>query len=161
MDWLANNAYAKQQIRSGQRMRAVVYLLVALFTGYMAFSPGKDAYHVLQADSGITAEGDVESFRDSFRMRRTHIEVALEYRGKLYTIRNKGYHFRRDAFEEAISTRRVTVYVNPESPGDSVLSLGVPTTIWVIIGVSCTVSGGFQALAASNAWHYFRGDEER
>ena len=161
MDWLADNAYAKQQVRSGRRMRAVVYMLVSLFTGYVAYSLGKEAYHVVQADSGITVEGYVENYRDAFKMRRTRINVSMEYQGKLYTVRNKGYHFQRGDFEEAVSSRRVTVYVNPKSPVDSVLSLGVPRIIPVIIGLVCAVSCGFLAFAVSNAWLYFRGDEKK
>ena len=61
MEWLDNNAYTRQQNRSGARSRFGVFAVFALAWGAFAFITGRGIYHSLQADSGIQVEGYVES----------------------------------------------------------------------------------------------------
>lgn len=60
------------------------------------------------------------------------LKVALEYNGNVYTIDRKGFNFTYSRYARAKETRRVTVYVNPENPAESVLSLGVPPETWIV-----------------------------
>ena len=130
MEWLENNAYSRQLSRSGMRVRCGVYAFFALVLGWLAMQQLRDNCYILQADSGIQVEGYVERHRDGYKKRR--LEVAMEYQGKTYTIVRTGQRFTSRMFDEAIETRRVTVYVNPENPAESVLSLGVPPETWIV-----------------------------
>ena len=153
MEWLENNAYSRQLNRSGMRARCGVYAFFALVLGWFATMQIRDNYCILQSDSGIQVEGYVESYRSGYK--RRSLEVAIEYQGNMYTVTRRGQNFTRQMFEEAIATRRVTVYVNPGNPEKSVLSLGVQPSSWVvplILAVGCT---GFLFMAGRELWHYY------
>ena len=139
LEWLENNAYTRHQRRSSQLALALLMAFLSAVWGWPTFKTWQEMYHVLQADSGIRAEGYVEVHREEFRRRNgasrscsARIKVAFEYQNHTYTIGNKGYNFTRSRFERARESRRVTVYVNPENPAASVLSLGIPVETWII-----------------------------
>ncbi len=153
MEWLENNAYSRQLNRSGMRVRCGVYAFFALVLGWLAMQQLRDNYYILQADSGIQVEGYVERHRPGYKKRR--LEVAMEYQGKTYTIVRMGQRFTSRMFDEAIETRRVTVYVNPANPEKSVLSLGVQPSSWVVPLILAVGSTGFLFMAARELWHYY------
>ena len=66
-----------------------------------------------------------------------------------------GQNFTWQMFEEAIATRRVTVYVNPGNPEKSVLSLGVQPSSWVVPLILAVGSTGFLFMAGRELWHYY------
>ena len=156
MEWLDNNAYTRQQDRSGARIRFGVFAFFALAWGAFAFITGQGIYHSLQADSGIQVEGYVESYRNGYKDK--HLEVAIDYQGETYTVTSRGQYFTRQMFEKAIETRRVTVFVNPENPEKSVMSLGVPPSSWVMLAFLSAVSAGFMGAAVYQLWSYRRGE---
>lgn len=156
MEWLDNNAYTRQQDRSGVRSRFGVFAFFALAWGAFAFITGRGIYHSLQADSGIQVEGYVESYRNGYKDK--HLEVAIDYQGETYTVTGRGQYFTRQMFEKAIETRRVTVFVNPENPEKSVMSLGVPPSSWVMLAFLSAVSAGFMGAAVYQLWSYRRGE---
>ena len=155
MEWLDNNAYTRQQDRSGMRIRCGVYAFFALVLGWLAMHMLRDNYYILQADSGIQVEGYVEKYRKGYKGAR--LEVAIEYQGELYTIIRRGQRFTRQMFDDAIQTRRVTVYVNPADPEKSVMSLGVTPSSWVMLAFLSAVSAGFMGAAVYQLWSYRRG----
>jgi hypothetical protein len=153
MEWLENNAYSRQLNRSGMRARCGVYILFALVLGWFATMQIRDNYCILQSDSGIQVEGYVESYRSGYK--RRSLEVAIEYQGNMYTVTRWGQNFTWQMFEEAIATRRVTVYVNPGNPEKSVLSLGVQPSSWVVPLILAAGSTGFLFMAGRELWHYY------
>ena len=153
MEWLENNAYSRQLNRSGMRARCGVYAFFALVLGWLAMQQLRDNCYILQADSGIQVEGYVERHRDGYKKRR--LEVAMEYQGKTYTIVRTGQRFTSQMFDEAIETRRVTVYVNPANPEKSVMSLGVDPVSWMVPSIVAAVSMGFLCMAARELWYYY------
>lgn len=154
MEWLDNNAYTRQQGRRGMRIRCGVYAFFALVLGWLAMHMLRDNYYILQADSGIQVEGYVEKYRKGYKGAR--LEVAIEYQGELYTIIRRGQRFTRQMFDDAIKTRRVTVYVNPADPEKSVMSLGVYPSSWVVPSIMAVVSLGFLCMALRELWFYRR-----
>ncbi len=139
LEWLENNAYTRHQRRSSRLALALLLAFLSAVWGWPTFKSWQEMCHVLQSDSGIRAVGYVEAYREVFSRRRgasrscsARIKVAFEYQNHTYTIHSKGYNFTRSRFERARESRRVTVYVNPETPADSVLSLGVPVETWII-----------------------------
>lgn len=153
MEWLENNVYSRQLNRSGMRARCGVYAFFALVLGWFATMQLRDNYCVLQSDSGIQVEGYVESYRSGYK--RRSLEVAMEYQGKTYTIVRTGQRFTSRMFDEAIETRRVTVYVNPANPEKSVMSLGVDPVSWMVPSIVVAVSMGFLCMAARELWYYY------
>ena len=153
MEWLENNAYSRQLNRSGMRVRCGVYIFFALVLGWFATMQIRDNYCILQSDSGIQVEGYVESYRSGYK--RRSLEVAIEYQGNMYTVTRRGQNFTWQMFEEAIATRRVTVYVNPGNPEKSVLSLGVQSSSWVVPLILAVGSTGFLFMAGRELWHYY------
>lgn len=139
LEWLENNAYTKHQRRSSRLALALLLAFMAAVWGWPAFNSWQGIFYTLQADSGIRAVGYVESYRDVFTGRnsasrscKSVLKVALEYNGNVYTIDRKGFNFTCSRYARAKETRRVTVYVNPENPAESVLSLGVPPETWIV-----------------------------
>lgn len=139
LEWLENNAYTKHQRCSSHLALACLLAFLSAVWGWPTFSSWRGIYYALQADSGIRAVGYVEGYRDVFRRRnsasrscKSILKVALEYGGNVYTIDRKGFNFTQSRYERAKESRRVTVYVNPENPAASVLSLGVPPETWII-----------------------------
>lgn len=142
LEWLENNAYTRHQRRSSHLALALLLAFMSAVWGWPVFKIWQEMYHVLRADSGIRAEGYVEGYRDVYGRRngatrscRGKIKVAFEYRGKTYTVDNKGYNFTRARYEHAKESRRVMVYVNPSNPAASVLSLGIPSETWILHSV--------------------------
>ncbi len=154
MEWLENNAYSRQQDRSGIRIRCGVYAFFALVLGWLAMHQLRENYYILQADSGIQVEGYVEKYRRSYR--KSRLEVAMEYQGEMHTIVRRGQRFTNQMFDDAIATRRVTVYVNPENPEKSVMSLGVDPASWVVPAILAAASAGFLFMALRELWQYRR-----
>ena len=154
MEWLENNAYSRQQNRSAMRIRCAVFAFIALVLGWLATHQFRDNYCILQADSGIQVEGYVERYREGYKKAR--LEVAIEYQGNTYTVTRRGQHFTRQMFENAIATRRVTVYVNPGAPEKSVMSLGVEPASWVVPTILAVASLGFLVMALRELWQYQR-----
>ena len=130
MEWLENNAYTRTQTRSANLTGALAFLFLALLWSWPVSSIWKGVYCVLQADANCPVEGYVESYRDGYK--KSHLTVAIEYRGETYTVVRQGYMFTRRQFENAIKSRRVTVYVNHDNPAESVMSLGIPLRMWII-----------------------------
>ena len=153
MEWLENNAYSRQLKRSGMRTRCGVYAFFALVLGWIVTMFLRDNYCILQSDSGIQVEGYVESYRKGYKENR--LEVAIEYQGYTYTVTRKGQNFTSQMFDEAIATRRVTVYVNPENPEKSVMSPGVQPSSWVVVSVLSAASLGFLCMAVRELWDYY------
>ena len=145
MEWLEQCEYTRQQERSGVRIRFLVFAFFALVWGVLAWLHGRSMYYVLQADAGTAVEGYVESCSPGYKC--THLRVSIDYQGDTYTVKNRGYHFNGRQREEAIATRRVTVYVNHSHPEESVMSLGVPSTVWCIQAFLVAVSVAFSGLA--------------
>lgn len=139
LEWLENNAYTRHQHCSSRLALALLLAFMAAVWGWPTFCSWQGIYRVLRADSDIRAVGYVEGCREVYTRRssasrscRAEIRVAFEYCGDTYTITQKGYNFTRSHFERARESRRVKVYVNPENPAASVLSLGVPPETWIV-----------------------------
>ena len=128
MEWLENTAYTRTQTRSANLTGALAFLFLALLWSWPVSSIWKGVYCVLQADANCPVEGYVESYRDGYK--KSHLTVAIEYRGETYTVVRQGYMFTRRQFENAIKSRRVTVYVNHDNPAESVVSRSIPWTVW-------------------------------
>lgn len=137
MDWLENNAYTKHQNRSANLTGALAFLLFALLWGWPVFHIWQDTCNILQADANTTVEGYVE------QITRKRIEVHIEYNGKDYTVRNKGHYFTWAMHDAARKNRRVTVYINPDNPEKSVMSLGISPATWTGITVFTLAELGF------------------
>lgn len=137
LDWLEDNAYTKQQTRSANLWGALAFLLLALLWGWPVFHIWQNAYYTLQADANTIVEGYVEQISSG------SIEAHMEYNGKDYTVRRMGPSFTWAMFEEARESRRVTIYVNRDNPGESVMSLKIPADQWTGIIVFSLVELGF------------------
>ena len=96
----------------------------------------------------------MESYRNGYKDK--HLKVAIDYQGETYTVTSRGQYFTRQMFEKAIETRRVTVYVNPDNPEKSVMSLGVSPSSWVMLAFLSAVSAGFMGTAVYQLWSYRR-----
>lgn len=158
MDWLENNEWSHQQYRSQNLGASLLLAVIALGPLFGAWKWGEQMYYVAQAERSISVVGYVVQM--PARSKESGIRVDIEYEGRSYTVHRPGYNFTTERRMRARETGRVRVYVNPENPAESVLSVGVPPFTWAILGVFA--SGALMLLGKSAHCFlcYFRGDVE-
>ncbi len=142
-----NHAYTREQERSGFFLRACLLAFFALMWAYPVSELWQNLYYVSQADAELVVEGCVES------MGRRSMQAVIEYQGEPYTVTRRGYHFTAAMHERARLDKRVQVYVNPSAPEESVMSLGVPPSAWVVYGLLSLI---WLALAGASACQWWR-----